>query len=85
MKQQKRNKPKEDRPSRAEFHHGSTTQGGSDYGQGTNDLGKHADKQGSEANSGSNYSNEKGWDNEALRKEDLQDAVPRKKKEESGG
>ncbi|HEV2355079.1 MAG TPA: hypothetical protein VGR89_12605 [Puia sp.] len=81
MKRKNRKKIEEDRPGRAEFHHSSTTQAGSDYGQGTNDLGKHADKQGSEANSGANYSNERGWDNEALRKEDLHDAVPAKKKE----
>jgi hypothetical protein len=63
---------KEGTPNRAEFHHGSTTQGGSDFGQGSADLGRQdANRQGSEANSGSNYGNEKRWNNEALRKEDL--------------
>lgn len=70
MKKKKTKKVTEDRPNRAEIHHGSTTQGGSDFGQGSNDLGKHADKQGSESNEGANYSNEQGWNNEALRKED---------------
>ena len=63
--------PGEDKPSRAEFHHGSTTQGGSNYGQGSQDLGNKSIKQGSESNEGSNYDSEEGWNNEALRKEDM--------------
>jgi hypothetical protein len=62
---------KEGTPNRAEFHHGSTTQGGSDFGQGSIQLGKDANRQGSESDSGSNYGNEKKWNNEAIRKEDL--------------
>lgn len=63
---------KEDKPTRAVFHHGSTTQGGSDFGQGSMQLG--ADhKQGSESNRGSSYDGEQGWDNEALRRSDIAD------------
>ena len=40
-------------------HHGSTTQGGSDFGQGSSYLGSESYKQGSEGNSGSNYENER--------------------------
>lgn len=71
MKKHSLTKPRdvqEDKPTRATFHHGSTTQAGSNYGQGSNDLGKHADKQGSESNDGSNYGNEQGWNNEMLRR-----------------
>ena len=57
----------EDRPNRASYHHGSTTQGGSNYGQGSMQLGRNANKQGSEGSSGSSYNNERGWNNEALR------------------
>ena len=62
-----------DKPTRAEHHHGSTTQGGSNYGQGSNDIGRQdANRQGSESNSGSNYGNEKKkWVNEALRRKDI--------------
>ena len=60
----------EDKPTRAEFHHGSTTQGGSNFGQGSLQLGKDANKQGSESSSGSSYGNEKKWNNEALRRKD---------------
>ena len=77
MQKNKTKKVREDQPNRAEFHHGSTSQAGSDYGQGSNDLGKHADRQGSETSEGSDYSNEKGWKNEALRKEDMKDTVPK--------
>ena len=61
----------EDKPSKAEFHHGSTTQGGSDFGQGSMQLGKESNRQGSESSSGSNYGNEKKWNNEALRRKDI--------------
>ncbi len=75
MSKDKTKKIKEDRPNRAEVHHGSTTQAGSDYGQGTNDLPNKDDLQGSKSNDGANYSNEQGWNNEALRKEDMKDVV----------
>jgi hypothetical protein len=63
----------EDKPTRAQHHHGSTTQAGSDYGQGSNDIGRQdANRQGSESNSGSSYGNEKkDWVNEALRRKDI--------------
>ena len=60
----------EDRPNRSDLHHGSTTQGGSNFGQGSLQLGRNANHQGSESNKGSNYNNEQGWNNEALRTED---------------
>ncbi|XZF14390.1 hypothetical protein ACTHGU_21620 [Chitinophagaceae bacterium MMS25-I14] len=46
----------------ASYAPGSTTQGGSYYGQGTSDLGPDNDayKQGSEKNKGANYDNEAG-------------------------
>jgi hypothetical protein len=58
----------EDKPTRATHHRGSTTQGGSNFGQGSLQLGKDANKQGSESNSGANYGNEKKWNNEPLRR-----------------
>jgi hypothetical protein len=61
----------EDKPTKAEFHHGSTVQGGSDFGQGSHELGKESNRQGSESSSGSNYGNEKKWNNEALRRKDI--------------
>lgn len=60
----------EGKPSKASYHPGSTTQGGSNFGQGSLQLGRYANKQGSEKNEGSNYKNEEGWNNEALRTED---------------
>lgn len=62
---------REGKPNRADFHHGSTTQAGSNYGQGSHDLPDEGNRQGLESNEGANYDNEKGWNNEALRKEDL--------------
>lgn len=62
---------REDKPNRADFHHGSTTQGGSDYGQGSHDIPDNENRQGSESNDGSNYDHERGWKNEALRREDI--------------
>ncbi|SJZ68638.1 hypothetical protein [Sediminibacterium ginsengisoli] len=50
----------------------STTQGGSNFGQGQTSLGKQ--QQGTEKTRGSDYDNERGWNNEALRMEDLKDA-----------
>ena len=61
----------EDKPTKAEFYHGSTTQAGSNFGQGSAQLGKEGNRQGSETNSGSNYGNEKKWNNEALRRKDI--------------
>ena len=77
MRKVKTKKIREDRPNRAEVHHGSTTQAGSDFGQGSNDLGNDTSQQGSESNDGANYSNEQGWNNEALRKEDMKNVVPK--------
>lgn len=62
---------REDKPNRADYHHGSTSQAGSNYGQGSNDLPDQENRQGSESNDGANYDHEKGWTNEALRKEDI--------------
>jgi hypothetical protein len=62
---------KEDKPLRAQYHENSTTQGGSNFGQGAAGLGKASIKQGSGSGPGSNYENEQGWNNEALRKEDM--------------
>jgi hypothetical protein len=69
---------REDKPNRADFHHGSTTQGGSNFGQGSLQLGDKANRQGSESNDGASYANEKGWNNEALRTGDMdqQDTAP---------
>jgi len=61
----------EDKPTRATTGHGSTTQGGSNFGQGSIQLGNSSAKQGSESNKGSNYEDEQGWNNEALRSEDI--------------
>jgi len=65
--------------SKAKYHHGSTIQGGSNSGQGSLQLGKQANRQGSESNKGANYDQEQGWNNEALRRKD-QDAVPKRHK-----
>lgn len=79
MKNEKeqQNKIKEDKPTRAEFHENSTVQGGSDFGQGSAGLGKESNKQGRTENEGSSYENEQGWNNEALRFDDIK---PEKKK-----
>jgi hypothetical protein len=68
---QPKSEVREDKPNRADFHHGSTTQGGSNFGQGSMELGDKANRQGSESNDGANYENEKGWNNEALRRSDI--------------
>ena len=65
--------------SKATYHHGSATQGGSNFGQGSYQLGKRANQQGSESNKGANYDQERGWNNEALRRTD-QDAAPKRHK-----
>ncbi len=49
----------------------SAVQGGSNFGQGSSQLGKKSYTQGRTANTGSNYDNEQGWNNEALRLDDL--------------
>jgi len=61
---------------RASFHPGSTTQGGSNYGQGSHHLGGESYHQGDTANAGSNYSNEAGSFNE--------DRPIRREKDEDG-
>lgn len=47
---------------RPQVRTGSTTQGGSDFGQGSMHLGSHANRQGAEKNEGSNYDNEDNFD-----------------------
>lgn len=47
MKKNKKNEPGEGQPNRASIHHGSTTRGGSNFGQGSLQLGRNAEKQGS--------------------------------------
>ena len=59
--------------SRAEIHPGSTTQGGSNFGQGSSQLGKKSIHQGEVKNDGANYDNEAGWNNEALRSSDIEE------------
>ncbi len=55
------NAPPEDNHGRATFGTGSTTQGGSNFGQGLHVRGDDTSyKQGSESNRGSNYDNEAG-------------------------
>lgn len=51
----------EEQPSqgRADFNHSDTTQGGSNYGQGSGDLGPEVYDQGQVKNEGSNYANER--------------------------
>jgi len=74
MKKRAFTKPKEvveDKPTRATHHHGTTTQGGSNFGQGSLQLGKNARQQGSESDDGANYNHEQGWNNEALRQKDI--------------
>ncbi len=74
MKKDSQTKQKEiteGKPSKATFHHGTTIQGGSNFGQGSSQLGKEGNRQGSESNSGSDYGNEKKWNNEALRRKDM--------------
>jgi len=79
-KTHKQNNIQEGNPkSKASFHPGSTTQGGSNFGQGSLHLGKPSYKQGSEKNAGANYANERGWDNEALRRKD-EDSIPKRHK-----
>ena len=65
--------------SKATFYHGTTVQGGSNFGQGSIQLGKDGPRQGSVKNDGANYGNERGWDNEALRRKD-EDVIPKRHK-----
>jgi hypothetical protein len=53
----KRGGPEPDK--KAVYHPGSTTQGGSDFGQGSSYLGSKSYKQGSVANEGSTYEGER--------------------------
>lgn len=74
MKKDTSNKINPTDPERkADVHPGSTTQGGSNFGQGANSLGKKAQHQGSKKGKGSDYENEQGWNNEALRSEDIEE------------
>ncbi|HVU57788.1 MAG TPA: hypothetical protein VHD83_22155 [Puia sp.] len=76
----KQNNIQEGNPkSKAIYHHGSTTQGGSTFGQGSLQLGKQSQRQGSENNEGANYGNERGWNNEALRRKD-ENVIPKRHK-----
>jgi hypothetical protein len=72
-KKKNHNHPQEDQPTRSTLHPGSTTQGGSNFGQGSSQLSKDSYKQGNKAGKGSNYEHEQGWNNEALRREDMED------------
>jgi hypothetical protein len=80
MKKNNKNDIQEGKPTRAETSHGSATQGGSNFGQGSTQLGTNSEKQGSESNDGANYNGEADWNNEALRMEDL----PANKKKSAG-
>ena len=60
---------KEAKPNRASFHHGSTTQGGPDFGQGSSQLGKASFKQGSESRKGME-GNEPGLNEEGLKRKE---------------
>ena len=71
MKKNKQHPVMEDKPNRATTGHGSTTQGGSNIGQGSLQLSNDCIEQGSESNDGSSYNGEAKWNNEALRKSDL--------------
>jgi len=70
-KSPKQNEIQEGTPTRIDSPRGSTTQGGSNFGQGSYQLGRYANAQGSESGRGSNYGNEQGWNNEALRMGDM--------------
>lgn len=74
MSKKKKKPIREGKPNAAEIHPGSTVQGGSNFGQGSSQLGKQAIKQGEEKNDGANYANETGWNNEALRTSDLEES-----------
>ena len=66
----------EGEPSKAEIHPGSATQGGSNFGQGSSQLGKKSIHQGEEKTEGASYENEEGWNNEALRNSDIEENTP---------
>ncbi|MES2704883.1 MAG: hypothetical protein V4649_19765 [Bacteroidota bacterium] len=58
----KKNKAFDNEPDiRPSFYPGSTTQGGSNFGQGSSNLGNKSAKQGDSASSGANYDNER-WE-----------------------
>ncbi|NCI48157.1 hypothetical protein [Sediminibacterium soli] len=71
MKKSKQKPVTENKPTRAAIHQGSATQGGSNFGQGSAGLGRDSIRQGEQKGRGSNYENEQGWNNEALRGEDI--------------
>jgi hypothetical protein len=60
---------KEAKPTRASFYHGSTTQGGPDFGQGSSQLGKASFKQGSESRKKTEGS-ESGLNDEGLKRKE---------------
>lgn len=61
----------EGKPTKIKAYHGSATQGGSNFGQGSLQLGNSSAAQGSESSEGANYDKEQGWNNEALRRADI--------------
>jgi hypothetical protein len=70
MKKSQRKKDiKEAKPTRASLHHGSTTQGGPDFGQGSSQLGKASFKQGSEPRK-KMEGNESGLNDEGLKRKE---------------
>jgi len=60
---------KEAKPNRASFHHGSATQAGPDFGQGSSQLGKASFKQGSESRK-KTEGNESGLNEEGLKRKE---------------
>jgi hypothetical protein len=73
MKKSKKKPGPGKKPDRIAPVHGSTTQGGSNFGQGSSQLDSSSIKQGSESADGAGYEQEQGWNNEALRQEDIRD------------
>jgi len=70
VKKSKREKEiKEAKPNRASFRHGSTTQAGPDFGQGSSQLGNASFKQGSESRKGIE-GNEPGLNEEGLKRKE---------------
>jgi hypothetical protein len=70
MKKSKTKKEiKEAKANRASFHHGSTTQAGPDFGQGSSQLGNTSFKQGSESKKGME-GNESGLNEEGFRRKE---------------
>jgi hypothetical protein len=63
MKKKKNKRYEDQTQGKKIIHHGSATQGGSNFGQGSSHLGSDANKQGSVSGRGSNYDNEKDTPN----------------------